>query len=201
MPNIVYPNSIVAGDAVLATVVSNNLTAITAVVNASNLDSVNYGVSSVQSSNITTNAILSQHISNSQVVSAKISNSQIVHAKMNYQSTDSGARIIQVGEAASDLPANGVIMARITGTASITSGVAILSFTHQFSDALDGGNPFTDTPVMLGAPAYQGTAAGPRVAAVTNMNSASAAIEWLWSGNPGEHTFTWHMALMGTKTS
>jgi hypothetical protein len=36
MPNIVYPNTISAGDAVLASVVSGNFTAITAVVNNSN---------------------------------------------------------------------------------------------------------------------------------------------------------------------
>lgn len=200
MPNIVYGNMIVAGDAVLASVVSDNLTAITAVVNASNLDSVNYGVSSVQSSNITTNAILSQHISNSQVVSAKISNSQIVQAKMNYQSSDAGARVLQIGDVASNLPANGLQMIRMSGTLTMVSNTANVKATHVFTDALDGDPAFTATPVLAGEPVVQGSTdfVGPDGVFVNTLNSLSAIVTYNFSASQGQaETFTYNFAVIG----
>lgn len=202
MPNIVYPNMVVGGDAVLATVVSDNLTAITAVVNASNLDSVNYGVSSVQSSNITTNAILSQHISASQVVSAKISNSQIVHAKMNFISSDAGVRVVQIGATASDLPVNGLQLARMSGTLNLISNSISVSAAHVFSDALDGNPAFTTTPTMAGDPSIQGASilAGQEGVSINTLNSLSALLTYDWSASrSADAVFTYNFAVIGPK--
>ncbi len=200
MPNIVYPNAIVAGDAVLASVVSNNFTAITAVVNNSNLNSVNYGVSSVQSSNITTGAIQSQHISASQVVSAKISNSQIVHAKMNFISSDGGVRVVQIGATASDLPVNGLQLARMSGTLNLVSNSESVAATHVFSDALDGDPAFTAPPTMAGDPSIQGASilAGQEGASINTLNSLSVLLTYDWSASrSADAIFTYHFAVMG----
>lgn len=199
MPNIVYGNAIVAGDAVLATVVSNNFTAITAVVNASGLDSVNYGVSSVQSSNITTNAIQSQHISASQVVSAKISNSQIVHNKMNFQSTDGGVRVVQIG---SSPPASGLHLARMSGSLTLISNSASVTAAHLFSDALDGNPAFTTTPTLFGQPAIGGNTdvVGHTAVMLNQINSASVLFTYHFSASIGtDEVFTYNFGVVGDK--
>ena len=142
MANISDIVNINSGDAVLASVVSGNFSEILVAVNSNALDSDNYGQSSVLSQHISTNAILSQHISNSQIVSGKISDNAVVHDKLNFASASDGVRVLQIGAASSDLPANGVAACRLSNTQSLDS-------TSQLTVTLLGVMASTATPPLL----------------------------------------------------
>jgi len=201
MPNIAYPNAIVAGDVPLASVVSNNFTAILAVVNSSGLDSVNYKVSGIGSANIATNAILSQHISNSQIVAAHISDSQIDHSKMLFNSASDGVRAIQI--AASDsMKAYGLEMVRVSGAHTLDSDAATAQITAYWSNGVDGGaRTWTETPIMMGNPALQITDGSfpPTYFYLYTVNSTAAIITASFSATQ-DGVFTWHLAAIGAPT-
>jgi len=107
MANITGYVGINDGDAVLATVVSNNFDKIVEALNSNALNSENYGISAVKSQNIDSNAILSQHISNSQIASQHISSNAVRHANVEFATASDGLRVVQVGNSASNLPVNG----------------------------------------------------------------------------------------------
>lgn len=184
MANIGAYNGISSGDAPLATVVSGNFDKISAAINNNAINSDNYGVSSILSQHISTNAILSQHISNNAIVAAKITDNAIVHSKIQFGSANNGARVLQVGAASSDMPANGVIFARMSQTMSLDS-VSTGVQTFVFSDAtpLDGAAGFTADP-QLGQPMFQvaaSTDSAPVACNLTALNSASAVFSYVWS--------------------
>lgn len=201
MPNILYPNAILAGDPVLASAVSDNLTAILAVVNSGGLDSVNYKVSGVESQNIKTGAIVSQHVSNSQIVAAHISNSQIVHAKMQFLSASSGVRVLQI--AASDsMKASGLELVRVSGSIAIAAATATAN--AYWSAGIDGADrSWTATPFLIGQPAVYATATGigygPRDIYAQTLNSDRALLSFQFSAAV-TGTFTWYVGAIGEPT-
>ncbi len=192
-------SAINSGDAVLASVISNNFSQILVAVNSSALDSDNYGLSAIQSAHISTNAILSQHISNSQIVSAKISNNAVVHDKVNFASSDNGVRVLQIGAASSDMPAGGVIAARLTQTISMNS-VSTATARFNWSDALDGDPGFTADP-QVANPAYKvsvSSHSAPVAIQMTAVDSVSADFRFVYSATL-IHTATVHVIAEGPK--
>jgi hypothetical protein len=130
-------------------------------------------------------------------VSAKISDSQIVHAKMNFQSSDSGVRVIQIGDVASNLPSNGVMAIRISEALNIAANK--LTATHYFSDAIDGNPAFTTTPVLCAEPIVQVAASsdiGPDNVRILGLNSVSALLGYEYSAAVTQ-TFTAMFGVIG----
>ena len=158
MANISNIQNIVSGDAVLASVVSNNFSQIVVAVNSNALNSQNYGVSSIKSQNIGTGAILSQHIGQLQVGSAKIADGGVVHSKLNFKSSDGGVRLIQVGAAASNMPANGVEFVRVSKTYNLSANPVTVIL--EFSNGMEGAAGFTASPTVLGEPLWRLTGGG-----------------------------------------
>lgn len=198
MANISAISAINTGDAVLASVVSNNFSQVLVAVNSSALNSQNYGISSIRSSNLSTDAVLSQHISNSQVVSQKISDNAVVHAKIDFASSDNGARILQIGAASSDMPLNGVIGARITQTLAIAASTATQRI--QWSDAIDGNPGFTGNP-QVGTPQFvvaASTDSAPVAIQMTALDSVSADFRYVFSAGL-THTATVHVCAEGPR--
>lgn len=152
---------------------TGNFNAVTDQVNR-NLDSINYGVSSFQSSNIGKNAILSQHITNNAILSDKIGDGAVVGNHMNFQSTASGVRAVQIGRAGvklaryevsvtmSEDPAGvaGYYPFLISFSASRTATFTASNFGMSYTVAPIDGNPaFTATPVVIRAAESHGAAA------------------------------------------
>lgn len=199
MSNILKYDNISSGDDVLASPVSNNFTRIAAAVNSSALNSDNYGQSSILSQHISTGAILSQHLGNNAVLSQHISASAVRQDEMNYASSDSGARVVQIGEVASKLPSGGVMFARMLEVIS-QSDTNTVPFTHVFSKAQDGNPNFTNTPIMAGTPIMQyanSTDIGPVAVIISAINSASAVMIYSWSVTQDNTGFLVHFGVIG----
>ncbi len=198
MANIQNFNVISSGDSVLATVVSKNFSYIEQVLNSNGLDSDNYGVSTVLSQHVRTNAILSQHISDNAVVAAKITAGAIIHSKLNLSSVSDGVRVLQVGAAASDMPAGGVMHARMTQTFATGASTGTQGFT--FSDAIDGDPVFTADP-QPGYPMFEvgaSTDSGPIAMNLTGLNSLTAGFSYVWSAaDAAAPTATVHLVVAG----
>ncbi len=206
MANISAYDAISSGDAVLASVVSGNFTKIAAAVNSNALNSQNYGQSSILSQHISTEAIQSQHISNSAVVSQHIANNAVQSQHISnsvvqsnhievgairqnhmiYASNDSGVRIVQIGDVASNMPAGGVRFARISVTVTQSDTVKV-TVTYVYSNvAVDGDPAFTNDPIIAGNPIFQFGATsdeGPYRHAISAINSVSAVIVHEFSGS------------------
>ncbi len=201
MANISAIQNINSGDAVLASVVSNNFSQVLVAVNSNALNSDNYGQSSILSQHVSTGAILSQHISNSQVNEAKISDSAVVHAKMNFASTDSGVRVVQIGDEASDMPAGGVIGGRLTQTLVLSTD-ANYSVTHTFADCADGDPAFTAAPVLCGVPIWQFGATsdfGPRRTMISAIDANSVVMIYGFTATQDGVSATVHLGVEGPK--
>lgn len=193
---------------------TGNFNAVTDQVNG-NLDSINYSVSGFQSSNIAKNAILSQHITNNAVLSDKIGDGAIVDNHMNFQSTDSGVRAVQIGKAGLkyhryEILVTTTITAGATGyygflvsfAGSRTASViphAGASYTYTVTP-LDGDPGFTENPVMLRAAQSHGGAATQfgLHQRITSLNSISCEIEFFQtSAGTGNYPQTFHLAAVG----
>jgi hypothetical protein len=217
MGNIDAYNAISSGDAVLATVVSGNFSKIEAAINSNALNSENYGQSSILSDHISTNQILSQHLADGAVVSAKISDNAVVSAKISdsavvkgkiganaitqghmlFNTTDDGVRAVQIGAAASDLPAGGVHNARLTK--EVEQSASIMSVTFNFSDAIDGNPAFTAIPIVCGNPVAvvsASTVIPPEKYQLINTASESMEIMMRWAAS-ADATMTFHVAVQG----
>ncbi len=206
MANISAYGAISSGNAVLASVVSDNFTKIAAAVNSNALNSQNYGQSAILSQHISTAAIQSQHISNSAVVSAHIGNNAIQSQHISnsvvqsnhievgairqnhmiYKSSDSGVRIVQIGDVASNMPAGGVRFSRITAAISQSDTVKV-PVTYVYSNvAVDGDPGFTADPILAGNPIFQFGATsdeGPYRHAISAIDSISVVIVHEFSGS------------------
>lgn len=181
MANIASFDAINAGDAVLASVVSNNFAKIAAAVNSNALDSNNYGISSILSQHISTGQIVSQHIFDGAVGSANLEEEAVVHAKVNFASSDGGVRILQIGDAASNMPANGVIAGRYSQTLAIAGSTAAETFV--FINALDGDPGFTGPP-QVGNPMFivlSATDSSPVAYNLSAINSLQAEFQYVFS--------------------
>ena len=199
MSNILKYDNISDGDAVLASPVSNNFTRIAAAVNSSALNSDNYGQSSILSQHISTGAILSQHLGNNAVLSQHISAAAIRQTEMNYISSDSGARVVQIGEVASKMPAGGVMYARLIEVIS-QSDTKTVAFTHVFSKAEEGDPNFTANPILAGTPLMQyanSTDQGPSAAVISALNSNSVVMIYSWSATQDNAAFLVHVGVIG----
>ena len=198
MANIESFNVINAGDFVFASVVSENFTRIAAAINSNNLNSENYGVSSVRSQNIQTAAIGVGHIQQNAVVAFHISAGAVLHEKVQFASNADGVRILQIGAASSDMPANGVIGGRYTNTLAVAASTA--SHNIAFSDALDGAPGFTGDP-QFGVVGFQVAAASdeaPFSNVFTALDSVSVDISYQWTAGVTQ-TMTVHAFAEGPK--
>jgi hypothetical protein len=140
-----------AGVLCQASIVENNFATIENAL-SSNLDSNNYANSSVYSHNIKASEIKSQHVSTSQVLSAHLSSQAILEANVDYAS-GGGVRVIRIGAAASNMPDNGVGIARLTASRTIGSRAASTNayFFQALwfnADAIDGEPQFIGTPTL-----------------------------------------------------
>jgi hypothetical protein len=188
MANITGYVGINVGDAVLATVVSNNFDKIKAAINSNALNSENYGRSAVKSQNIDANAVLSQHISNSQILSQHLSNNAVVHDKLNFASASDGARILQIGAGAASMPAGGVAMCAVTQAATMASNATSLALTHEYTDGIWGDPGYTGPPTIGGAPIFQQLPAavpGPMEQRMSEIDSASCVMIYHYSASAG----------------
>ena len=200
MANIASFDAIKSGDAVLASVVSNNFTKIAAAVNSNALDSNNYGISSILSQHISTGQIVSQHILAGGVGSANLGQKAVVHDKMNFASSDGGVRVLQIGDAASNMPANGVIAGRYSQTLAITHTDGTAEQTFAFTNAIDGSPGFTGTP-QVGNPAFlvpAATDSAPVAYNLTALNSNSAVFQYVFSATQNI-TVTTNLIAVGPK--
>lgn len=178
MGNIRNLSAISSSDAVFASPMTNNFSQAVVAINSSALNSDNYAQTSIKSQHVQPNAILSQHISAGAVPIAKFSSNCIVHDNFGYIRANSGVDFIHMGNAASNMPANGMRLGHYSFTAENTSNVSVL-FTVTWSDALHGNPAFTTTPYFLGQPTFQvhstsGTA--PVACYAHNIGSASVGM-------------------------
>ncbi len=217
MPNITVNNIVSAsggGGNFIASTVSANWSAaggVVAVINSNGLDSVNYGISSdgnaILSSNISANAVLSQHIGLDAVVSDKLSDNAIVHRAMNFNSSDSGVKVVQIGSAIAN---NGIALGRYSFAAVYTVTTAgtpansasqriVFSNTDQ---VLDGNPRFTSPPTPRGEILFSGANAGalngPDMAQITALNSVSCDFVFRYFA-AGTHSVTAHCEFWGPK--
>lgn len=198
MANISQFAAISAGDAVLASVVSGNFTKIEAAVNSNALNGDNYGQSSILSQHISTSAVFSQHLGNSAVFSQHLNTGAVLEANMNYASSDGGAQVVRIGDVASNMPANGVALARITQTHHVNS-VSTAVMTFNFSGAVDGDPGFTAAPIPAGNPVFIAatTFSAPSTGFwITNIDSVSAVFSGVFPATQDE-SVTVHVGFMG----
>jgi hypothetical protein len=192
-------------DSCFASVASDNFTEVLDVINGK-LDSDNYGVSTVKSRHVSSNAIHSEHISDSNVVSEKIATAAIRQTHMDFVGAD-GVRVLQYG---TNMPANGIIAARLSQTLAVASaaGTATASINIKWSDAIDGNPEFTTDPVLNNpvlmmpsgaASLWAATNGDPTGAQLVAMNSASADYKFYYEYAHEAHTATVYVLAQGAK--
>ena len=199
MGNIVNMSAINSGDAVLAEPVSNNFSQIVAAINSNALDGNNYGESTIKSQHISTNAILAAHLTAGAVVSQKIATEAVIHPHINYKSSDNGVRFVRIGASASDMPASGVEMARVTGTLAVAASTA--TFSVAWSSAMEGDPAFTAPPEPMGMPGWKVSDTdhhAPRMLWVTAITDTGVTVSADWSAALTA-TLTYHMMAVGPK--
>jgi len=203
MANIISISAINSDDAVLAEPVSNNFSRILDAINSNALDGNNYGESTIKSQHISTNAILSVHLTDGAVVSQKLATEAVIQAHLNFASTDAGVQLVRIGAAASNMPAAGVEMARITGTVSLTDTTVAVTFSAPWANAIEGDPAFTAPPEPMGAPGWvvsNTTASSPLMVWVTAITDSGFTASAEWSVSHGASAqLTYHMGVMGPK--
>lgn len=153
MGNIRHLSAVRSGDSPLADVMSNNFNQAVIAINSNALDSNNYGLSNIASNHIANVAIRNAHLVQSAIGSQHIADNAVINADVKYEQENAGVKILRIGDVASNMPANGVGMVRISHTFSQDSFNSYVA-TISWNEAQDGFNSFTATPLIAGEPVF-----------------------------------------------